>query len=221
MPDDPLSTRPELYRLTVETMVQGLAVLDSQARILYANQALGRLLGHPADSIIGQPFVELFDPVAQQLLREQLQRRHKGERGYYELDFTTHDGRRQSGLISAAPLIDTSGKVDCTIAVITDITGRKQAEEIQRQQREQLRALTSELVLAGERERRRLATQLHDRIGHALVLAKIKLERLLGDHGDSAELTEVLDVLNGTIEDTRSLTFEISPPVLHELGLAG
>ncbi len=221
MPDDPLSTRPELYRLTVETMVQGLAVLDDQARILYANQALGRLLGHPADSIIGRPFVELFDPAAQELLLEQIQRRHRGERGYYELDFTTHDGRRQAGLISAAPLIDASGKVDCTIAVITDITGRKEAEEIQRQQREQLRALSSELVLAGERERRRLATQLHDRIGHALVLAKIKLERLLDDAGTSAGgLSEVLDVLDTTIEDTRSLTFEISPPVLHELGLA-
>jgi PAS domain S-box-containing protein len=82
MAHDPLSRRPELYRLTVETMVQGLALLDGRACILYANQALGRLLGYPAAGLAGRPFVEFFDPAAQALLREQLERRRQGEHGY-------------------------------------------------------------------------------------------------------------------------------------------
>jgi PAS domain S-box-containing protein len=220
MAHDPLSRRPELYRLTVETMVQGLALLDGRACILYANQALGRLLGYPAGELTGRPFVEFFDPVAQALLREQLERRRQGEHGYYELEYTTHDGRRLAGLISAAPLMDERGEIDCSVAVITDITARKEAEAAQLELERQLRALSAELVLAEERERRRLAGQLHDRIGHALVLAKIQLERQLTDQPAPAELAEVLQRIEQTIADARSLTFELSPPVLHELGLA-
>ncbi|MBN2081503.1 response regulator [bacterium] len=220
MAGDPLSQQPELYRLTVETMVQGLAVLDADARVLYANEALARLLGRPLKGIAGSQFVELFDTDAQEEFRRQIDRRHKGERGLYEITFFTAAGERVVGLVSAAPLIDARGQVVASVAVITDITARKLAEEAQRAQREQLRALSSTLVLTEERERRRLATQLHDRIGHALVVAKIKLEELAKDAERSAELLDVLAALNSAIEDARTLTFEISPPVLHELGLA-
>jgi len=220
MAGDPLSKQPELYRLTVETMVQGLAVLDAGARVLYANDALARLLGRPLTGIAGSQFVELFDTDAQEEFRRQIDRRHKGERGLYEITFFTAAGERVVGLVSAAPLIDATGQVVASVAVITDITARKLAEEAQRAQREQLRALSSALVLTEERERRRLATQLHDRIGHALVVAKIKLEEQAKSAQSGSELADVLAALNSAIEDARTLTFEISPPVLHELGLA-
>jgi PAS domain S-box-containing protein len=223
MASNPLTEWPEIYRLTVETMVQGLAVLDNRAHILYANSALGELLETPVAELSGKPFVEFFDPKAQAVLGNQLTRRHKGEHGYYELPFTTPKGNRTVVLISAAPLLSESGSVDCSVAVLTDITGRKLAEEALLERHAQLRELSSELLLAEERERRRLASQLHDSIGHALVLAKIKLEDVQAsqlDSGQSQVLSETMSLLETIIEETRSLTFEISPPILHELGLA-
>ncbi len=85
---------------------------------------------------------------------------------------------------------------------------------------QQLRSLASELSLAEERLRRRIAAELHDHIAQNLAISKIKLESLT----DNAEpdlvksLNEVNGLISQTIEATRSLTFEISPPVLYELG---
>jgi len=85
----------------------------------------------------------------------------------------------------------------------------------------QLRSLSSQLVLAEERERRRIAMELHDHIGQALACCKIKL----GDLRAQACSIEFLEPLNGIreiIEEalrlTRSLTFELSPPILYEVG---
>jgi PAS domain S-box-containing protein len=88
--------------------------------------------------------------------------------------------------------------------------------------REQLQLLTRRLAVAEEGERRRIASALHDRLGHGLALAKIKLGMLQRAErsGASAGLTgEILGLLDEAIREIRSLTFELSPPVLHELGL--
>lgn len=86
---------------------------------------------------------------------------------------------------------------------------------------ERLRALTSELALAEERERRRIAADLHDRIGQTLCLARIQLETLRGDpSSDTAELlASSIELIQQAHGDTQSLTFELSPPVLYHLGL--
>jgi PAS domain S-box-containing protein len=85
----------------------------------------------------------------------------------------------------------------------------------------QLRSLASELSLAEERERRRIATELHDNIVQTLAVSKIKLSALR-EVGSSVEFSEplqnILELLNQAIQDTRSLTFELSPPILYELG---
>lgn len=88
--------------------------------------------------------------------------------------------------------------------------------------REQLRLLARRLALAEEAERQRIATGLHDKLGHGLALAKIKLGMLRqaeGAAGRAALAGEALGLLDEAIRETRSLTFELSPPVLHEVGL--
>lgn len=82
----------------------------------------------------------------------------------------------------------------------------------------QLRRLASELSLTEERERRRIAQELHDQVGHNLARMKFQLQELRPRQG-SIELDTVLQVLEETIHASRNLTFELSPPVLHELGL--
>lgn len=84
-----------------------------------------------------------------------------------------------------------------------------------------LRRLYSELMVTEERERRRIATDLHDSIGHALASAKMGLEEIIdATPMDRAQkLEDVLAVIDRSITDTRTLTFELSPPILYHLGL--
>jgi signal transduction histidine kinase len=98
---------------------------------------------------------------------------------------------------------------------------RKREEERTREYQAQLKSLASQLTLAEERERRRLATKLHDRISQALVVSKIKLDALrkLGRSRKSDKaLEDICNSIGQTIQDTRTLTFDLSSPVLYELG---
>ena len=85
-----------------------------------------------------------------------------------------------------------------------------------------LRSLTSALSLAEEQERRRIASELHDSLGPSLSVIDMKLETLLSSKV-SSDLTgpvrEIQGMVNDITQHIRSLTFQLSPPVLYEFGL--
>jgi signal transduction histidine kinase len=98
---------------------------------------------------------------------------------------------------------------------------RRARAEIERH-REQLRRLAAELALAEERERRAIAADLHDHLGQALAFVKLRLAQFAGDAvfcGFESSLREILVLVDQAIRYTRTLTGELSPPVLYELGL--
>lgn len=104
-----------------------------------------------------------------------------------------------------------------------EITERLRAEAALKRSQAQLRRLATELTLAEERERRNIASDLHDHIGQALAVIRARLRQMQSNavfSGMEREIEENLALLDQTIQSTRTLTFEISPPVLYDLGLA-
>ncbi|MDD4053086.1 MAG: ATP-binding protein [candidate division Zixibacteria bacterium] len=98
----------------------------------------------------------------------------------------------------------------------------RQAEQKIERYQKQLQQLATELCLAEARERRVIAEDLHDHIGQALALIKMDLAELRGNAifcGFEDKISEMNTLLEQTIQYSRSLTFEISPPSLYELGL--
>ncbi len=95
---------------------------------------------------------------------------------------------------------------------------------IAEQRADQLRLLAGELILAEERQRRRLAKILHDHLQQLLVAARLKVGRLRR-RSEGTEMAnvaaEVDHLLEESIRESRSLTVELSPPVLYDRGLAG
>ncbi|MBM4273773.1 MAG: hypothetical protein FJ134_04810 [Deltaproteobacteria bacterium] len=102
-----------------------------------------------------------------------------------------------------------------------EIRVRQQAEEKLMDSQERLRSLASQITLAEERERRRIAVLLHDQIGQKLAVTYIKLGQLGGMPPpvlDTA-IQEIRQVIKQAIQENKSLTFKISSPILYELGL--
>jgi signal transduction histidine kinase len=79
----------------------------------------------------------------------------------------------------------------------------------------------SDLVITEEKERRRIAAGLHDQIGQYLATANMKLKTLKRDLGPTHQetLDDILELVDAMIREIRSLTLELSPPILYELGL--
>jgi PAS domain S-box-containing protein len=120
------------------------------------------------------------------------------------------------------PVRDERNNIRGVISTSIDITERKRAERRILADQEQLRALTAELLMVEEGERRKIAGELHDSVGQILAFLKIEL----GDMQRSglpkesvSTIRHLREQVERAIEQTRSLTFEMSPPELYTLGL--
>ncbi|MCF6333453.1 MAG: response regulator [Draconibacterium sp.] len=113
--------------------------------------------------------------------------------------------------------------------VCYDITKRKQAEialgknvkQIKNYQKK-LKKLNIELTSVEERERRRIAENLHDSLGQTLSLAFLKLSSIIDENfsmNAKKTIAETSGLLDKAISESRSLTYDLSPPILYELGL--
>ena len=91
----------------------------------------------------------------------------------------------------------------------------------QERDKQQLRSLAWEQARAEERERRRIAVMLHDDVGQTLTVALLAVARLKDrmEPGAANELEQLSKLVDTVLETTRSLTVQLSPPVLYELGL--
>jgi signal transduction histidine kinase len=127
---------------------------------------------------------------------------------------------------SLAPLLGEDGEVAGIFCAATDTTerharAREPAAEVIQRYESRLREMAIEQARAEQRERRRIATDLHDRIGQSLAVAQMKLAQVRAE--TSGDVRTALDgatrMLEDAIADTRTLIFEISPPILFDLGL--
>ena len=102
-----------------------------------------------------------------------------------------------------------------------EVWERMQAEKQAGARADQLRALASELTLSEQRERRRMARVLHDHLQQLLVGVKIHLSLLerIPDEKIKKATAEIMNLVSESIDVTRTLTAELSPPALHEGGL--
>lgn len=108
--------------------------------------------------------------------------------------------------------------------LVKEINKRKHMEKALRESETQLRRLSSQLFHAQEEERRRLSKELHDQLGHDLVLLKsrfnsIKQNLPLDQPDRLKELAETREYVDQIIENVRRIATELSPTIIEDLGL--
>jgi signal transduction histidine kinase len=101
---------------------------------------------------------------------------------------------------------------------------RREAEESLRESEKLVRALSSRLLRAQEIERKRISMELHDGLGQALNVMKLRIRLIEKEWDEGREQTkeaceELLEYLDEVIEDARRLSRDLSPAVLEDLGL--
>jgi signal transduction histidine kinase len=109
-----------------------------------------------------------------------------------------------------------------TLNLEKELAERKVIEQKLRNYQEKLKALGSELSLAEERERRRIAACIHDDLAQKLTMVKLRLQSLMASVSDKnirAALNSESTLMSDILDDTHSLTFELSNPLLYEVGL--
>jgi PAS domain S-box-containing protein len=209
-------------KILFEYAPDAIFLIDLKGNIVDGNKTAEKMLGYEEDELIGQNFMEAGLLSSEQVIKAiaSLEKNAMGKpTGPDEFTLTRKDGGYVDVEIRTFPV--KIGEQILSLGIARDISARKKTEQKLFEHRAQLKSLASELSLTEERERHRLATDLHDHISQSLVFSRIKLQELHASVS-SAEIAgplgEACDNLDRIIQDTRTLTFDLSSPILYELG---
>lgn len=219
----------ELLRDAIDRSSDATVLYDHQLRTVFTNRRYHELFTMlpPQDAIANMSRADQFRAIvaggafAEEVEADQLEayvdsllaqstaaeetsreRHFAGGRTYVERPFAARDG----GLLLQ----------------LQDVTERKAAELQVRAHQDELRRLATELSITEERERRRIATELHDGAVQNLGLARIKLgsagRTVAGTPAETA-VSQSQELLSQAIRELRTLMSDLSPPMLYDLGL--
>jgi len=215
--EEALRESEERFRRLSEAAFEGILIHEGGVALVASKQFCD-MFGYQPDELLGKQVIPLtVAPESRDTLKRQIA---TGGREPYEVIGLKKDGSTFPIVIRARESEHEGHRI--RIAVIRDITVRKRMEEELRISESKLRALSLELSLVEERERKRLAMFLHDEIGQSLALLRMKFGSLAGvleSKFGKQDIQQIRDLLEKTIDQTHTLTFELSPPVLHQLGL--
>jgi len=118
-------------RTLVETLQEGLIMVDADENILLANQAFCDITGYSKEELLAMNMADLVPENEYLLLLGETAKRKKGFASQYELTVIGKDTRINHIRVSAAPIRDETGVFRYTVALMLDITERVRARKIE------------------------------------------------------------------------------------------
>ena len=215
------------FRQAVDAAPTGMLMVGRDEIITLANTQMERLFGYRNDELVGQP-VENLMPARFRKEKPHLRRGHlespeaPSVGGGPDMLGRRKDGSEFPVEIGLNPLRTEAGQF--VLVSVIDITERRLAECELRESQEQLQELTSQLIMAQENERRRIARELHDDFGQSLALLSVEID-LLGQSPPKsrAEFRLSAEAMSARVRQLSSsihdLSHQLHPLKLEQLGL--
>ncbi|WP_199333874.1 PAS domain S-box protein [Oculatella sp. FACHB-28] len=117
------------YRRLLETAYEGIWVIDTNCTTEYVNPRMAEMLGYRVEEIIDSSIFKFMDEAAQRELQWEMKHHPTGIRGQYDLRFRHKDGSIVWTITSANPIFSDGGLFRGTLAMVTDVSDRKQLKE--------------------------------------------------------------------------------------------
>ncbi len=217
-----------LLNAMFESAPDGILLVGADGRIARANGEAVRMFGYGSEEITGKPIDDLIP------------RRYRENHVRHRLGYVAHPHLRAMGSSMELYALRSDGgefPVDITlgplrtdgsmtvICIVRDITERKHAQQALRNYADQLRQLSRRMFEVEESERRRLARELHDRIGQNVTALSLNLNLVRSElpadvlQKISARLSDCESLLYYTAQLVRDVMVDLRPPGLDEFGL--
>ncbi len=214
------------YATLVEDALIGVYILQD-GKIAFANDKFAEIYGYSRDELCGMDSLDLVHPEDRPLVKKLREKRLKGKKVPAEYESR---GLRKNGdtiwVMRSFSQITYKGR-PAVSGVVADVSKRRRAEEALRKSDRELRILSNQLLSAEEKERKRIARELHDGIGQALSAIKFSVENALlqlrASAGpipvDLSSLEAVIPLTQKTIEEVRRIVKDLRPSILDDLGI--
>ncbi len=212
------------YATLVEDALIGVYIIQD-GKIEFSNDKFADIYGYSKDELIGMDSLDLVHPYDRPLVKKLREKRLKGQKVPSEYE---SKGLKKNGdiiwVMRSLAQINYKGRPAIS-GIVADISKRRKAEEALRQSDKELRILSNRLLSAEEKERKRIARELHDGIGQALSAIKFSVENALlelrktSNPIDLGSLESIIPLTQKTIEEVRRIVKDLRPSILDDLGI--
>jgi PAS domain S-box-containing protein len=220
--EEALRISEEKYRTLVETSPDAVMMLDLGEHITLASQRAVELYGaERVEELLGRNPLEFFVPEDQQRFLTNLRRTvDEGVTRDVEYTFVRKDGTRLAGEASAAAIRDVSGRPTGCVAIVRDMTERRQAQEALERERQSL----WRMLQASDHERQTISYEIHDGLAQYLAAATMQFQAhdSLGKNSpkEAKKAYETAtELVRQAHSESRRLISEVRPPVIDEDGI--
>jgi PAS domain S-box-containing protein len=212
------------YATLVEDALIGVYIIQDE-KIEFANDKFADIYGYSKDELTGMDSLDLVYPDDRPLVKKLREKRLKGEKAPAE--YESRGLKKNGDIIWVMQSFSqiTYKERPAISGVVADISKRRQAQEALRKSDKELRVLSNQLLSAEEKERKRIARELHDGIGQALSAIKFSVENALLEQRaadnpiDLGSLEAVIPLTQKTIEEVRRIVKDLRPSILDDLGI--
>jgi PAS domain S-box-containing protein len=196
--EEELRASESRYRHLVEAMNEGLGFADRNYNFTFVNQKFCDMLGYSRDEMLGHQLINFVHHESRELMKDQMARRKKGEAERFEIAWSAKDNRKVYTIVSPKGLFDGEGNFSGSLAVLTDITVRRQLEEALQEAQEQAKRKMEKLVAERTAELMEANEQLQHQIEErkraedALRESEIRYRSLFDHMGDGVAIYEAV-----------------------------
>ena len=237
--EEKLENSREEYSQLIEAMDEGLAILDKHGKITYVNKQFCDTLGLPREDILGHTPVDYVNQDNRVALERHMAERARGGVATYVANLKGTTGQNFWVKIAPTLLVGKQGESTGSFAVIADdarqlnakissiaydINYRKSVEQTLLESEHAKRMLAAQVMSAQEKERKRIASELHDGIGQTLSAIKFYVENAIRNLNErtienSAQMFgNVIPKLQDAIEEIRRISMDLRPSLLDDIG---
>ncbi len=185
------------YRAIVETMNDGLGIINDKSIFTYVNPKFAQMLDYQPSQIIGKPLTDFIDATNKKILQENIRKRTEGEATQYELEWTSSKGEQVPTIVSGAPMVDEKESYRGSFAVITDISKLRESQIALEESAEMMRRIFEEA---------QIGIELFDEEGILIAANKAAL--------DLAGISDLNELLGFSLFDDPNLPNEITAKLI-------
>ncbi|NEQ25181.1 MAG: PAS domain S-box protein, partial [Microcoleus sp. SIO2G3] len=124
-----LQVSEQRYRRLIDTANEGIWTTNATGRTDYVNQRMNQMLGYSGEEMLERSVFDFMDEASRIEAQQKIERCQQGNKEQYDLRFRRKDGSDLWTIVSSNPILGESGEFLGILAMITDVSDRKHAEE--------------------------------------------------------------------------------------------
>jgi PAS domain S-box-containing protein len=188
-------------------------------RFLCVNAAFLKMTGFTREQVVGKRIEEVLPGTSDGRVRSKCREAIRDRKTVNWEGSASYPASQIVGEVSLTPLADKSGTIVQLAGVVRDVTERKQVED-------EVRQLSGHLLRSRDEERRRIGRELHDSTAQELAAVGVNLDLVRqrsAGHDVTADnlVADSQAIIEQCQRELRTLAYQLHPPVLDEVGLAG